>query len=97
MQFDKYIKPIITWRYRHLDERTFVILFSALIGFLSGIAAVVIKNSVFFIKEFLVNGFIQEYHTYLFFAFPLIGILLTVIIVKHLIKQERRKRCLQLQ
>lgn len=88
MQFDKYINNILIWRHKHINERTFVILFSALIGFLSGFAAVVIKDSVFFIKELLVNGFIQEYHTYLFFAFPLIGILLTVVIVKYLIKQD---------
>jgi CIC family chloride channel protein len=48
---------------------------------------VVIKNSVFFIEELLTDGFAEQYHNYLYFAYPLVGILLVVTFVKYVIRK----------
>jgi len=62
-------------------------MLSIVIGIASGLAAVVIKNSVHFIRNFLTEGFAHDYHNYLYFAYPLIGILITVSIIRYLLRR----------
>jgi CIC family chloride channel protein len=77
----------LNWRTRHLKDQHFKLLLSVVVGLISGLAAVVIKNSVFFIEELLTDGFAEQYHNYLYFAYPLVGILLVVTFVKYVIKK----------
>ena len=55
-----------------MGPRQFVLLLSALIGLLVGLAAVVIKNLVHLIDQFLTEGLVQQFHHYLYFIFPTI-------------------------
>jgi CIC family chloride channel protein len=77
----------LNWRTRHLKDRHFKLILSVVVGLMSGLAAVVIKNSVFFIEELLTDGFAEQYHNYLYFAYPLVGILLVVTFVKYVIRK----------
>lgn len=56
-------------------------------GLLSGLAAVVIKNSVHFIQELITSSFSKSVHSYLYFVFPLVGLFLTYIIIKYVFKK----------
>ncbi|MFC2114100.1 chloride channel protein [Bacteroidota bacterium] len=86
--FDKYLRLFIGWRLKHIKDRPFILFLSALIGFSTGIAAVVIKNSVHLIKTFLTSDFATSYENYLYFAYPLIGIFISMIIIKYLVRQQ---------
>ncbi len=79
---------LLTWRLRHISDRQFIYFLSVVIGFCSGIAAVIIKNLVHLIKSTLTEGFALNYQNYLYFIFPAVGILLTVIIIKIFIKRD---------
>ena len=53
-----YLKKFLKWRYKHISNKTFVQLLSILIGFLSGLAAVTLKNLTYFIEAILEEGII---------------------------------------
>jgi CIC family chloride channel protein len=82
------IERFINWRLKHISDKQFMLILSVVIGLLVGLAAVVIKNSVHFIKHLLTSGFATQYQNYLYFAYPTIGILAAVLIIKYVIKQH---------
>ena len=61
---------------------------SLVIGILSGTAALILKNLIHFIEETLVGNLKTSSESFLFFAFPVLGIIITVLIIKFLIKDD---------
>jgi len=82
------IKRILIWRVKNIDDRKFMMFLSVVVGVISGFSAVIIKNSVHFIKNLLTNDFAQQYHNYMYFAYPAIGVLLVYIFTKYIIKKS---------
>jgi len=74
------------WQAKKLNHRTFIRLAAVIIGILSGIAAVIIKNAVHFINKLVTSGFDLTHENFLYFALPAVGILLTVLYVKFVIR-----------
>ncbi|MGY5850731.1 chloride channel protein [Salegentibacter sp. F14] len=72
----------------HLSNQKFLMLLSAIIGFLAGLVAVTIKNLTHFIQLLLEDEFIANYHNAFYFIFPVIGLALTILIVKFGIKKD---------
>lgn len=90
MKKDSLLKRFLVWRIRHISNRQFILILSILIGILSGLAAVIIKNSVHFIRHSLQTGITSEYHRYWYFVFPVIGIFFAILFIKYLIRQPVR-------
>ena len=84
---EQYLRDFLAWRVRHISDRNFVLILSAVIGLITGLAAVTIKNLVHIIKTLLTKGFENYYLNYLYFLYPAIGILITILIIKYLIRQ----------
>ncbi len=78
------------WRKRNMSERSFITAISIPVGLFSGMAAVVLKNSVRFTQELVDSLVTQEVHNYLYFALPLVGITLTVLVIRYLIRRNVR-------
>jgi len=78
----------LLWRVKHISIKNFIMILSVIIGVLAGLGAVIIKNSVHLIKELLTSSFTADYHNYLYFAYPAIGILIAVIYIKFIIRQH---------
>jgi len=76
------------WRYKHISERQFVYLLSILVGFLSGVAAVVLKNLTHFFQHLLEGNLVQYYHHAFYFVFPIIGLALVYLIIKYVIRHK---------
>jgi CIC family chloride channel protein len=70
-----------------MGPRQFILFLSALIGLLVGLGAVVIKNLVHFIDIFLTEGLVQQFHHYLYFIFPTIGILIVILFIRYINKR----------
>lgn len=84
----KSIDKLLSWRKINIPDRTFIIILSVFIGFAVGLAAVVIKNLTHFIQELLREGFpLDGYNIFLLFL-PIIGVLLTVIFTKFILKRN---------
>lgn len=73
--------------FRRIPERHRVLILALLVGLFSGWTAVIIKNTVHFTKSLLTWGFVKEFENYLYFLYPFIGLYLTSLFVKHLIKK----------
>ena len=80
MKRKKYFVKFIRWRTKHISNSFFIILLSILVGFLSGIAAYLLKITVNFIKTQLFDLYSSTEQILLFFILPITGIFLTVIL-----------------
>ncbi len=67
-----------------------MVVLSIIIGFLVGMVAVVMKNLVYYLRQLLTSGFSVDYSNIQYAIYPAIGILLTIIFVKYLLRQEVR-------
>ena len=91
MKFRKinYIEKGINWIHVKTNEKQFLIFSSILVGVSAGIAAVILKLFVFGIRHYLVEGFFLKYDfKYLYLILPIIGIGLTILIVKYFLKNQ---------
>jgi len=78
---------LLKWRMQNVSNKNFLMLVSIVVGFICGLAAVILKISVQGIQNYLQYEVDFPYHTTLYIVFPLIGILLTVIFVKRFLKK----------
>jgi len=77
----------LKWRYKHISNKHFISIASAIIGLLSGLVAVTIKNLTHFIQELLEGEFIREIHNVFYFIFPIIGLFLVLLSIKYIVKK----------
>ncbi len=82
------LHKFLVWRIRHISDRNFLIFLGLFIGILSGLAAVTLKWTVHTIGHFLMDNRIFESQKLLYVVYPFIGILLTVLISKYLLKEH---------
>lgn len=79
--FKKYKLPLL-WLRRRTSDRNFMLISSILVGFTAGMAAVVLKTFVHYIHVLLAYGNRLLEQPIWFFVFPIIGIFLTVFLVR---------------
>ena len=82
------LKRFLVWRLRHISHKQFVYLISIVVGFMSGMVAMLIKNGTYFFQLLLEGKLVQEYHTAFYFIFPIIGLSLTYLLVKYIIRHQ---------
>lgn len=79
---------LVGWRERHLKERQFVIILALIIGVLCGFAAQLLKLLIHVISGFLTSHLEQTEGNWVFLVFPAVGILVTLIFVKYVVKHD---------
>ncbi|MCQ2307930.1 MAG: chloride channel protein [Bacteroidales bacterium] len=73
----------------HVSDRQFMYLLSVPTGFLAGVAAVVIKFLTHTIRDFFFDlREDEQYFNLLFFILPAFGILLTIIVIRYVIRRD---------
>jgi CIC family chloride channel protein len=65
----------LLWRVKHIPQRQFILILSVVLGLLSGLVAITLKNVVHLIQEFIASS---SWHQVYYFVFPVIGIALVV-------------------
>lgn len=89
--YEKLLRHIVLlnqYRKKHISQPNFLIIAAAIVGALGGLAASILKLLTHFVADFLQNDFHWEYKYYLYFFFPLIGILLTVLYLRTFIRKH---------
>ena len=76
------------WRARKLNDKAFVLILSIIIGFLAGVAAAVLKVTVITVSDKLFSFYSDADTILLLIGFPIIGILLTVLFLKYIVKDN---------
>ncbi|HNX56212.1 MAG TPA: chloride channel protein [Prolixibacteraceae bacterium] len=74
--------------FSRINEKNKIYILSLLVGLLSGTAAFMLKNFVHYVGHFLTSNFKISSESYFYLAYPMIGILISVLIVKYLIKDD---------
>ncbi len=86
MKFNNLLQRFLVWRVKNISNKSLVLFLSIFVGAFSGLGAVILKTTTHYIQHLLTQGFQIEYLNYLYFAYPLIGILLTIAFVIYLNK-----------
>lgn len=84
-----YVDAINQYRRTKISNRNFLVIAALIVGVLAGLAASLLKTITHHIEDFLQTGFHWEYKYYLFFFFPFIGILLSVMYVRRFIRKGK--------
>jgi len=82
------LHKFLVWRIKHVSDRSFLVFLGILIGVVAGLAAVTLKWSVHSIGQLLMDNDVFRSQKLLYIVYPFIGILLTVLISKHLLKEH---------
>ncbi|NOY36771.1 MAG: chloride channel protein [Chlorobi bacterium] len=88
MEKKSLLARFLIWRTRHIPQRQFVLILSFIIGLISGLAAVVLKNFIHLMGHWLTRGFEADRGNFLLFAFPLAGIILTYLFVRFVVRDQ---------
>lgn len=80
------LKRVLIWKYKYISQRNFILLLSIIIGLLSGLVSVIIKNITFAIQSLLEKGIVFS-ENQLYFILPVLGLLLVYLFVKHISKK----------
>ncbi len=90
MQVQKrtWLTKFLVWRLKHISHKQFIYIISIVVGFLSGVGAVAIKNFTYFIQHLLEGNLIEKYHTAFYFIFPLLGLVIVYFILTYLFKNK---------
>ena len=84
----KFLADFLIWKEKHLKHRQFVYILSFIVGIISGLAAVLLKNAVHYTQHFLLHNKLLNYGNFFYLLFPFVGILLTVLYVKYFVKDN---------
>ncbi|MGY5352396.1 chloride channel protein [Wenyingzhuangia sp. IMCC45533] len=82
------LNQFLIWKYKHISPENFLYILSIIVGFLAGIGAVTLKNLTHTIFVILDTGFIKKYHVGFYFIFPIVGLGLTLLVVKYIIRKK---------
>lgn len=82
------LKKFLIWRLRNVSDQTFIMALAMLTGVAVGLSAVILKNSVYFIRLWVIRWFPVTSENYIFIVAPAIGILLAVLFARYIIRHE---------
>jgi CIC family chloride channel protein len=77
----------LLWRQKYIKERTFILIISFIVGLGSALAAILLKNTIHFIQHLLTSN-LQEGANYWLLIYPVIGILLSGLFVKYIVRDD---------
>ena len=80
------MRKFLIWKYKHISERNFVFILSALIGLVAGLISVLIKNITFAIAYVAELG-LSLTRNGLYFVLPILGLFAVYLVVERLYKK----------
>ena len=79
---------LIIWRVKKIPHQNFVLILAIVVGIFSGLAAVILKNAIHLVHNLLTKGFDMTDWNYLYLIYPMIGILITLLFVRYIVKDD---------
>ena len=83
-----FVRKLLIWRIKHINQRQFILILSLIVGVLSGLSAVVLKNTIHFVHTILTEGFSVDSKNLLYLVYPMLGILITILLIKYVVKDS---------
>jgi len=85
---NRFLRKIFHPRFEDIDQVKLIYVLSFVVGLLSALAAVILKNAIHYTHKILTEGITGDSGSYLYLAFPLAGMLLTLLFVKYIVKDK---------
>ncbi|MBQ7422281.1 MAG: chloride channel protein [Prevotella sp.] len=82
------LERVIAWRETHIPDRQFTLLLAFFVGFFAAVAAYVLHLFIHQIQLLLRSGFRMDASNWLYLIFPVVGIYLTSLFVKYIVKDN---------
>jgi len=79
---------VLLWREKHIPERYFILILSFFIGLCTAFSAILLKETIHSIQHFLTTHAQIGNVYYFFLIYPVIGILLSGLFVKYIVKDD---------
>ena len=83
-----FVSRLDAWRQRHVSDRELVLVLAFMVGFLASLAAYVLHFIIHEIKELITSGFQVATINWLYLLYPVIGIWLTSLFVKYVVRDN---------
>ena len=84
----KLLDGLLQWRKKNMNDTSFMVVISILLGIVSAIVAIILKNLVHLITGLLAKISFSDFGNIMFLVYPIIGILLTILIVRYLLREQ---------
>ena len=88
MENGNWFDKVLSLREKYIKEQHFILILSLVIGILTAAAAILLKNSIHQIQHFLTERIDVSNANWLYLAYPIIGILLSGLFVKYIVKDD---------
>src|ERR1035437_9963922 len=88
MENSSWYLKMIAWREHNIKERQFILILSFVVGVFAAIAAYLLKSSIHLIQTLLTESFSRYHVNYWYLVFPAIGILITTLFVRYIVKDD---------
>src|SRR4030042_4207729 len=85
---NRFFRKIFHPRFEDIDQVKLIYLLSFVVGLLSALAAVILKNAIHYTNKILTEGITSDSGSYLYIAYPVAGMLLTVLFVKYVVRDN---------
>lgn len=82
------MQQFIIWRENHISEKQFILILSFLVGIFTALAALLLKLLIHWIQNFLTENFDTTEANYLYLVYPVVGIFLAGVFVRHIVKDD---------
>ena len=79
---------LLAWKDQHIGDRQMMIILSFAIGFFASVAAFVLHWIIKQIQMLLTTGFTSTSYNWLYLLFPIVGIYLTSLFIKYIVKDN---------
>ena len=87
-RFNDLMLRFVLWRQRHIKEKTFVLVLAFIVGICCGFAALLLKTLIHFISHVLTGQMNLIGGNYLYFIYPVIGILIAGWYVRYVVRDN---------
>ena len=88
MQDDNIIERTVRWVTTHVSHRQLLLLLAFIVGFLAALAAFILHSLIHIIQHMLSSQFASEGFNWFYLVCPVIGILLTMLFVRYIVRDN---------
>jgi CIC family chloride channel protein len=83
-----FLRNITRFRNVKMNQTRFIYFLSFVVGLLSALAAAFLKNAIHYTRILFTSGISRDAGSYLYFIYPVTGMLLTLLFIKYIIKDN---------
>ena len=87
-QKEGWVKRMVDWQKKHISDRLMTLILAFVIGLLASVAGYFLHGIVHEIQLLLTSGFNQGTYNLLFLLFPIVGIYLTMLFIKYVVRDN---------